>query len=141
MRKNKRALRLCGRIMAIVILMSFLKFPVYGEPQTTQSENSSEEGTRLYTDSEIDLLIDDISEIAIAAIEQAAAEAARAAALAAIEREACLLQAKDLALREAERWRYEVTALRKSRITTAVITGLICLLSGLTAGTLITGAH
>ena len=92
----------------------------------------SEGGTRLYTDLEIDLLIDEVSEIAIEAIEQAAAEAARAATLAALEREAA-------ALREAERWRYEAATLRRSRVTTAVITGLISFLSGLAAGTFILG--
>jgi anti-sigma factor RsiW len=60
----------------------------------------SGEGTKYYSDLEVELLIDDITEIAVKAIEQAAAEAARAAALAGIDREAA-------ALREAARWRLE----------------------------------
>ena len=89
---------------------------------------------RLYTDLEIDLLIDSISEIAVEAIEQAAAEAARAAALAAIEREAVLL-------REAERWRVEteghLLALRQAQRSgwkNALIAGLSCFLGGLVVG-------
>jgi len=87
----------------------------------------SEGGTRLYSDSEIDLLIDEISEIALEAIEQAAAEAARAAALAAVEREAG-------ALREAERWRLEAETARKNGIRNMILSGLVCLIGGFVAG-------
>ena len=55
---------------------------------------------RFYTDSEIDLLIEEIREAAHEAIEQAAGEAARAAFLVSLEREAA-------AIREAQRWRQE----------------------------------
>jgi hypothetical protein len=65
-----------------------------------------------YSDSEVDLLIDDISQAAYEAIEQAASEAARAAALAALEREALLLQARAAALKEAARMEAEVQRLR-----------------------------
>jgi len=82
----------------------------------------------------VDLLIDDISEAAYEAIEQAVAEAARAAALAALEREAA-------ALREAQRWRVEadlrqqiITETKKAGVKNAVIAGLACLLGGLVIG-------
>jgi hypothetical protein len=44
---------------------------------------------------------------AIEAIEQAAAEAAKAATLAAVEREAVLLREKALAVQEARHWQFE----------------------------------
>jgi len=136
MRKNKWRLRLCGKILSIVILMSFLKNPVCAEPLTEQPPNSSESGTRLYTDSEIDLLIDEISEAALEAIEQAAAEAARAAALAALEREAAALREAAHQQAEALRWQMEAETAKQRGIRNMIITGLICLASGLVAGLL-----
>ena len=88
MRKGNGLLRSCGKIMSIVILLSFLNYPVYGGQQTMQPMNLNEDGTRLYTDSEVDLLIDDLSAIALEAIEKAAAEAAKAAALASLPHQA-----------------------------------------------------
>jgi len=85
---------------------------------------------KLWSDFEVELLIDEISEAAIEAIEQAAAEAARAAALAAVEREAA-------AMREAERWRQEADNARSAGLRNTVIAGLLCLASGLVAGLLI----
>ena len=89
---------------------------------------------KLWSDFEVELLIDEISEAAIEAIEQAAAEAARAAALAAIEREAA-------ALREAQRWRLEaetnlqgIQAAKRAGRKNAVIAGLVCFLGGLVIG-------
>ena len=103
----------------------------------------SEGETKLYSDSEIDLLIDDISEIAIDAIERATAEAAKAAALAAVEREAA-------ALREAQRWRIEaennlqgITQAKKAGRKNTVIAALIGILGGFVVGvggTLINGS-
>ena len=97
---------------------------------------------RFYTDSEIDLLIDEISEIAKEAIEQAAAEAARASALASVEREAAIL-------REAERWRIqaelnlrEFEAARKTGRKNTLLAALIGVIGGLAfgvTGTLIIG--
>jgi hypothetical protein len=99
---------------------------------------------KFWSDTEVDLLIDDISEAAYEAIEQAAAEGARAAALAALEREAA-------ALREAQRWRIEaelrqqiIAETKKAGVKNAVITGLACLLGGLAlgvGGTLIIGGR
>ena len=103
----------------------------------------SEDETKRYSDSEIDLLIDDISEIAIDAIERATAEAARAAALAAVDREAA-------ALREAQRWRIEaennlqgITQTKKAGRKNTVIAALIGILGGFVVGvggTLIIGS-
>ena len=99
---------------------------------------------RFYTDSEIDLLIDEISEIAKEAIEQAAAEAARAAALASVEREAAHLQAKaahlqakTAALREAQRWRMEYETTKSTWKRNALIAGLICFAGGFVSGLVI----
>jgi hypothetical protein len=125
--------RLCKRILAIVILMSFWKIPVFGEPPTTPPVSSDGSGTRQYSEyevdclAELDLLIEDLTVAAHEAIEQAAAEAARAAALASLEREA-------EAIREAQRLQGENSRLKQSRVKTAVVTGVICLFSGLALG-------
>ena len=89
-----------------------------------------------------------MSAVAVESIEKAAAEAAKAASLAAIEREAELIQARALALREAAnyqaealRWRMEaetnllqITQVRKSGIKNAFLAGAICVLCGLALG-------
>jgi hypothetical protein len=71
------------------------------------------------------------------AIEQAAGEAAKAAVLSVIEREAA-------ALREAQQWRIQaeinalaMTQAKKTGIKNAVITGIICFLSGCATGIII----
>jgi hypothetical protein len=73
------------------------------------------------------LLIDDLSLAAREAIERAAAEAARAAALASLEREAA-------AMAEAQRLQGENSSLKQSRVTTAIVTGVICFFGGLAVG-------
>jgi hypothetical protein len=73
------------------------------------------------------LLIEDLTGAAHEAIERAAAEAARAAALAALEREAD-------AIREAQRIQGENSRLKQSRVKTAVVTGVICFFGGLAIG-------
>ena len=132
--KSKLRYRVCGRITAIVILMSFLRFPVFGELPTAQPLISSENETKRYSDSEIELLIDDLTAAAIEAIEKAAAEAAKAAALASIEREAALLQEKAAAMKEAQRWRNEAEAARKDSKKLALFVGVIGLLGGTALG-------
>jgi hypothetical protein len=119
--------RLCGRILPIVLLMSFWKIPVFGEPQTTQTQNSEESGMKRYSEYEMDTLIEDLTRAAHEAIEQAAAEAARAAALASLEREAS-------AIREAQRLQGENSRLKQSRVKTAIVTGVICFFGGLAVG-------
>jgi len=113
--KGKLRLKLCGRITLAVILLNFLMYPLFGEPLTEPQQSLSERGMRLYTDSEVDILIGEISDAAYVAIEQAAAETARAAFLISIEREA-------VALREAQRWRNEAE-LRLLAISEAKKTG------------------
>jgi hypothetical protein len=119
--------RLCKRILLTVLLMSFWKNPVYGEQRIAPLTNSRESGMRLYSDSEIDLLIEDLSEAAEEAIERAGGEVARATALASLEREAA-------AIREAARLREENSGLKRGKVKTAVVTGVICFLGGLTIG-------
>ena len=137
MRKGNRLLNKCGRIMSIVILLSFLKIPVFGEPLTGQPPTLSEEGTRFYTDLEIDLLIDEISDIAIEAIEQAAAEAARAAAMAALEREAAAYREAELWRREAEQYQLTLRQTQRNGWRNMLIAGLSCLAGGFVAGLVI----
>jgi 23S rRNA pseudoU1915 N3-methylase RlmH len=113
-----------------------------------QSQNLNENEMKHYSDLEIaclielDTLIDEVSEAALEAIEQAAGEAAKAAILSMVEREAVIL-------REAQRWRLESEALTQE-ITQAKRAGrkntimgvLIGILSGLAvgvSGTLIIG--
>ena len=135
MQKNRLRLRLCRKMLATVILLNFLT-PCRGfaEPPTEQEPNSSESETKLYSVSEIETLIEEVSQAAFDAIEQAAGEAAKAATLASFEREAA-------ALREAARWRIEagirqetIKATKKAGIKNAVIVGLVCFLGGLAVG-------
>jgi len=132
MRKNKWKLRLCARSTAIVILLSFLRTPMFAEPLTELPPILKENETKRYSDLEVDQLIDEVSQAALKAIEQAAGEAAKAAVLASIEREAS-------ALREAQRWRLEADIVKKTGIKTAVITGVICFVSGFATGIIIMG--
>jgi anti-sigma factor RsiW len=87
-----------------------------------------------YSDLEVDLLIDDISAIAIEAIERAAAEAARAAALAALEREAAALAAQSSLRREVEKWKNEAGAAKKANRMNIILTASFCLFGGLLFG-------
>jgi hypothetical protein len=119
--------RLCRRILAAVLLMSFWKIPVFGEPPTTLPVSSEESGMRQYSELEMDTLIEDLSEAAKEAIEQAAAEAAKATALASLDREMA-------ALSEAQRLQGENSRLKQSRVKMAIITGVICFFGGLAIG-------
>jgi hypothetical protein len=128
MRRNNMRYRKCGRITAIVILMSFLTaFPVFGEPPTMQPKNSTESGTRLYSEYEIDTLIEDLTGAAEEAIEKAAAEAAKAAALASIEREAAAMAA-------AQKWYTKYMDAKAAGIKNAVLGGIIGFVVGTAAG-------
>jgi hypothetical protein len=71
----------------------------------------------------VDTLIEDLTTAAHEAIEQAAAEAARAAALASLDREMA-------AMAEAQRLHDENSRLKQSRVKTAIITGVICFFGG-----------
>jgi len=134
MRRNKLRLRLYERIIAIVLLMIFLKYPMYAEQQTELPPNLKEKETRLYSDSEIETLIDEISAAALEAIEQAAGEAAKAAILSVIEREA-------EALREAAKWKNQadinalaVKEAKRAGVKNTVIAALIGIVGGFFVG-------
>ena len=89
----------------------------------------------------MDLLIDEISEAAYEAIEQAASEAARAAMLASLEREAAAYMETALQQADALRWRLEAETYfkalndeKKKGRRKAVLTGVIGILSGIAVG-------
>ena len=140
--RSNRRLKNCGRIMLIVILMNLLiPFPVFAELPITPSPILSEEGTRLYSDSDLDLLIDEISAAAYEAIEKAAAESAKAATLAGLEREAVILREVTLLQADAQFWRLQaetnllaISAAKKAGRKNAVIVGAVCLIGGLIFG-------
>ena len=140
MRNGKLRLKNGARILSIVMLLTFLKNPVYGDPLMGQPPNLTEGETKRYSDLEVDcpaaldLLIDELTEAAHEAIEQAAGEAARAAALAALEREVVLS-------REVYRWKTEAEThkkalgdMKKAGRKNAIIAGLACFLGGLALG-------
>jgi hypothetical protein len=82
---------------------------------------------KFWSDIEVNMLIDDISVAAYEAVEQATAEAAKAAILTSLEREA-------EAWRETQHWRLEAEKLKKAGIKNAVITGIICFAGGIIFG-------
>jgi hypothetical protein len=148
--KSKLRLKHCGKITATVILLSLLTTsPVYAEPLITQPLNLTESGMRLYSEYEIDLLIDALTEAAHEEIQKAAAEAAKEAVLSVIEREAVAMREATLQQAEALRWRLEterqikaVKEAKRAGIKNAIIAGAACLLSGFVlgvGGTLIIG--
>jgi len=140
--KSKLRLRPFGRITATVILLSLLTtFQGYAEPLITQPPNLTGSGTRLYSEYEIDLLIDALTEAAHEEIQKAAAEAAKEAVLSVIEREAAAMGEATLQQAEALRWRLEaekqmkaVKEAKKVGIKNAVIAGAVCLFGGLVIG-------
>jgi 4-hydroxyphenylpyruvate dioxygenase-like putative hemolysin len=118
-----------------------MTFPMYAEQPMGQPPNLNESGMRLYNDSEVDLLINEISEAALEAVEQAAGEAAKAAVLSVLERETAALREAAYQQAEALRWRIqsEINAMaiketKKKGIKNAFIAGVACLFSGLVIG-------
>jgi transcription elongation GreA/GreB family factor len=75
----------------------------------------------------VDTLIEDLTGAAHEAIEQAAAEAARATALASLDREMA-------AMAEAQRLQEENSRLKQDKVKTAVVTGVICFFGGVAIG-------
>ena len=142
MQNNKWRLRHCVRILSIVILLSFLKSPMYADPPMAPPPNSTANETRLYSDSEVETLIDEISEAAHEAIDKAAAEAAKAATLEAVQREAALARQSQFWRNEAELHQQAVTEAKKAGRKNTLIGVLIGIFSGLAvgvAGTIIIG--
>ena len=82
----------------------------------------------------MDLLIDDLTVIALEAIEQAAGEAARAAFLQSLEREAEAM--REAARQQAEnlRLRSEAEILRRAGIKNNILIGVLCFIGGLAIG-------
>jgi hypothetical protein len=140
--KSKLRLRLSGKITATVILLSILTtFQVSAEPLTGQQPNLTGSGTRLYSEYEIDLLIDALTEAAHEEIQKAAAEAAKEAVLSVIEREAAAMREATLQQGEALRWRLEaelqlkaVKEAKRAGIKNAIIAGAVCFFGGLVIG-------
>jgi hypothetical protein len=106
-----------------------------------QQQNLSESGMRFWSDLEVDLLIEEISEAAYEAIEQAAGEAAKAAMLANLEREVALL-------RQAQQWRNEAelhqkafTEAKKAGRKHILLAAVIGILGGLGIGVGIQNLH
>jgi hypothetical protein len=124
----------CGKILMIALLANFWKTPLYGDPRTAPPTYSGESGTRQYSEYEVDTLIEDLTVAAVEAIEQAAGEAAKAAALASVEREAAAVREAAWLQAETERLQRENNRLQQGRVKVAVVTGVICFLSGLAIG-------
>jgi hypothetical protein len=76
---------------------------------------------------EVQGMIEELTETAKEAIETAAAEAARAAVLASLEREV-------RAVKEAEHWEKEYRRARRNGVKNAVLAGVICFLGGFVVG-------
>jgi hypothetical protein len=92
----------------------------------------------------VDLLIDEISEAAYEAIEQAAGEAAWAAFLASVEREAAALLEAERGRLEAENNLLAIKEAKKAGVKNTVLGVVIGILGGLAvgvAGTLIIGGR
>ena len=94
-----------------------------------------------YNDYEIDLLIDEITEAALEAIERAAGEAAKAATLAAVEREAEAYREAAYMQAEAQRWRLQAEAnlnaigqAKKAGTKNTIIAALVGVFGGLVFG-------
>jgi hypothetical protein len=80
------------------------------------------------------LLIDEISQAAYEAIDQAASEAARAAALAALEREAALVRQSQYWRNEAEMRQQAINEAKQAGRKNTLIGVLLGILGGLVAG-------
>jgi hypothetical protein len=119
----------CGKIIAIVMLLSFLMIPVFGEQPTLPLNNSGNGETKYYSEIEVQGIVDELSESAEQAIELAAGEAAKAAVLASLERELA-------AVALAQGWQGEYLAVKRKGVKTAIIAGVICFLGGVAVGTL-----
>jgi hypothetical protein len=95
--------------------------------QSGEAGLPSKNAEHFYSEYEVDVLIEDLTMAAVEAIEQAAGEAAKAAALASLEREAA-------AVREAQRLQRENRQLQQSRVKTAMVAGVACFFGGLAIG-------
>jgi hypothetical protein len=113
-----------GKIIVIGTLTLFLTtFPLFAEPPMRELKGLSEAGTRFYSEAELNQAIDEVSAAAVKEIEAAAADAAKAAAMAGLEREAAQLA-------EIARLEKQNGELKKSGVKNLVIAGLSCFVAG-----------
>jgi hypothetical protein len=89
----------------------------------------------------VDTLIEELTEAALEAIEQAAAEAAKAMALSMLEREAVAMREATIQQAEALRWKLEaerqMKAVKEAKRVgkkNAIIAGAVCLFGGFVLG-------
>jgi predicted NodU family carbamoyl transferase len=87
-------------------------------------------GKNFYSVEEVETLIDEFTQSAKEEIERAAAEAAKAAALASIEREAA-------AIAEARKWKGEYQEAKTDGIKNTLLAGALCLVGGVALGVII----
>jgi predicted transcriptional regulator len=108
--------------------VSFLTgFPLHAEPPRTQNSGLREKEANSYSASEVQTLIDELTESAKEEIERAASEAAKAAVMASLEREAA-------AIAEARRWQGLYQAEQKDSVKNLVLAGLVCFVVGAAGG-------
>ncbi|MFP3041735.1 ABC transporter permease [Treponema primitia] len=122
------------KITAAVILVSFLNCPMFGEAPTVTLNDSGNGGMRFYSDSEVREIVGELSEAAEEAIEGAAAEAAKTAALASLEREGAARREAAAAVAEARHWQEEYRTAQGRGIKNVVIAGVVCFLGGIAIG-------
>jgi hypothetical protein len=119
---------------------------MFAEPPIALLPSLNENEMRRYSDSEVDLLIEDLSLAAYEAIEQAAGEAAKAAFLVSLEREAAANREAANQQAEATRWRLEAENRQQAfakekkamwkRVLYAALIGVLCGLALGIGGTL-----
>lgn len=105
---------------------------LYG--QFSNAELTSKNAEHFYTQDDIDFLVDTLSEAAYEAIELAAEEAARAAYLENLEREAQAVREAQRLIIENDLQKQVLSTAKRTGIKNAVITGIICFLSGFLLG-------
>jgi hypothetical protein len=88
---------------------------------------STENETRLYSELEVDELINDLTAAAHEAIEAAAGEAAKAAAIASLQSQAAALAA-------AAQWEKKYNEARKNNVKNIVIASVSCFALGVVTG-------
>jgi hypothetical protein len=77
-------------LLGATLWILLIKFPVFAERLKTENQSLTESGTRLFSELEVNELIDDLTKAAHEEIEAAAGEAAKAVAIAALEKQAAL---------------------------------------------------
>ena len=126
--KNKQNYKRSARSIAGVPLLIFLmSFPAHAERPMRENGGLRQSGKNSYSAEEVHTLINELTESAKEEIEKAAAEAAKAAALASIEREAA-------AIAEARKWKKEYQAAKTDGIKNVLLAVALCLIGGFALG-------